>query len=87
MCQSDVESEFHVLIDWVFYSDITQDLMECAQDIDLRFNYMCSFDKFCFLMSHEQLQVDSAKACQKILLRRQHMLYISDYCIVLILLI
>ena len=65
MCQNDVESEFHVLIDCDFYSDITQDLMECAQDIDLRFNNMCSFDKFCFLMSHEQLQVDSAKACQK----------------------
>ena len=59
-----------------FYSDITQDLMERAQDIDVRFNNMCSFDKFCFLMSHEQLQVDSAKACQKILPRRQHTLCI-----------
>ena len=66
MCQSDVDSEFHVLIYFDFNSDITQDLMECAQDIDLRFNNMFSFEKFCFLMSHEQLQVYSAKACQKI---------------------
>ena len=53
-----------------------QNDVESEQGFDLRFNNMCSFDKFCFLMSHEQLQVDSAKACQKILLRRQHMLYI-----------
>ena len=48
MCQNDVESEFHVLIDCAFYSDITQDLMEHAQDIDLRFNNMCSFANFVF---------------------------------------
>ena len=54
--------------------------MERAQDIDVRFNNMCSFDKFCFLMSHEQLQVDSAKACQNILLRRQRMIYLNLLC-------
>ena len=75
MCQNDVESEFHV-IECDFSFDITQDLMERVQDIDLIFNNMCSFDKFCILMSHEQLQVDRAKAWQKLLLRRQHMLYI-----------
>ena len=36
MCQNDVESEFHVLIDCDFSFDITQDLMERAQGFDLR---------------------------------------------------
>ena len=36
MCQNDIDSKFHVLIDCDFYSDITQDLMERAQDFDLR---------------------------------------------------
>ena len=46
MCQNGVQSEFHVLVDCDFYSGIT--LMEISQALDLRFTYMCSFDKCCF---------------------------------------
>ena len=69
MCMTDVESENHVLIDCDFYFDVTESLMTNASNIDPCFINMCSFDKFCFLMSHEQLQIDTAKTCQKILSR------------------
>ena len=68
MCMKDVESENHVLIDCDYYFDITESLMTNASNIDPCFINMCSFDKFCFLMSHEQLQIDTAKTCQKIYL-------------------
>ena len=76
MCMTDVESENHVLIDCDFYFDITESLMTNASNIDPCFINMCSFDKFCFLMSHEQLQIDTAKTCQKILSRRQSFIYV-----------
>ena len=61
MCMKDIESENHVLIDCDFHFDITESLMTNASNIDPCFINMCSFDKFCFLMSHEQLQIDTAK--------------------------
>ena len=60
-----VKTESHVLIECEIYFDLTHDLLVNAANIVPNFNGLCSFDKFCVLMSNELIQIDTAKSAKK----------------------
>ena len=53
MCETTVETEYHVLVDCVFYSDITGLLHRKAALIYDNFQNVTSIEKFCILVSNE----------------------------------
>ena len=61
MCETVVETEYHVLVDCVFYSDITGPLHWKAALIYDNYKNITSFEKFCILVSNENLQYMCAK--------------------------
>ena len=75
MCETVVETEYHVLVDCVFYSVITGPLhrkmalfyVPLHRKTALFYNNVQNitfFEKFCILVSNDNLQYMCAKICQ-----------------------
>ena len=58
LCQLQaIEDEIHFLIDCNFYQNLRFPLMQLATNINPYFNYLCSIDKFIFLMCNPNLSI------------------------------
>ncbi len=72
LCQlNEIESEEHVLIRCPLYCDIRNDLIHAATHIYDNFNDLNDTDKLSFILSDENIIINSSKACHNILKRRQ----------------
>ena len=74
-CPNMVESEEHVLICCTVYNDIREKLFDEASRINPAFRDMSDCDKLCYLLSNDEMCIQTSKTLRLILERRRSILY------------
>ena len=74
-CINQVEDEYHVLMSCNLYEDIREKLFTKIFEINPDFPEYSDDNKFCYILSNDEIVKYSAKACHDILVTRQNTLY------------
>ena len=70
-----VEEEHHFIMECPFYSDLREKLLNYASQNVLYFNNVTAREQMCALLSHDALQLHSAKILREFLDTRENYLY------------
>ena len=67
---NNVEDEQHVLLHCSLYQDIHEEIFEKCVSLNTDFRNFTPTDQLCFILSNKDLVKDVARACYRILQRR-----------------
>ena len=71
ICKSGIEDEVHVFTQCSLYVDIRDEIYSCMCNINTDFNALCDTEKTQVILSSQENVLFIAKACYKIIERRQ----------------
>ncbi len=74
-CNVGVENEFHILMQCCYYTELREELFQCAINVNVNFVNMSNIEQFCYLLSNCDSVAKSAKILHTMLMRRRSFVF------------